>query len=58
MTLEVPMENSLALWSIATQQSIGIEQDFFKCTCKTNFETKNVCVKKKKNVVCSSKCLT
>jgi len=29
MTHEIPMENSLALRSIATQQSTGTEQGFF-----------------------------
>lgn len=52
---EVPMENTLALRTIATQQSTGTGQGFMKCTCKSRCQTKK-CLCVKNNIICSSKC--
>ena len=52
---EVPVDKEVALRTVATYQSSGSGQGFFKCTCHTKCQTlKYRC--KKNNVLCNSKC--
>uniref|UniRef100_A0A6P7GY04 Uncharacterized protein LOC114347864 n=1 Tax=Diabrotica virgifera virgifera TaxID=50390 RepID=A0A6P7GY04_DIAVI len=52
---EVPMDKEVALRTVATAQSSGSGQGFFRCSCKTKCMSKK-CFCKKKNVKCNSKC--
>lgn len=56
MIHEVPVENTLALRTKATQQSTGPGQGFVKCkcTCESNFQNK-ICLSVKSSILCSSK---
>ena len=51
---EVP-DKEYAIRTIATSQSLGTGQGFFKCSCKQNCQT-NRCKCFKNNVLCNSKC--
>ncbi|XP_050499952.1 KRAB-A domain-containing protein 2-like [Diabrotica virgifera virgifera] len=52
---EIPMEKTLTLRTVATTQSTGSGQGFFKCSCNKKCQTKK-CYCIKNNVLCNSKC--
>uniref|UniRef100_A0ABD2VUG2 Integrase catalytic domain-containing protein n=1 Tax=Trichogramma kaykai TaxID=54128 RepID=A0ABD2VUG2_9HYME len=52
---DVPTSEILSVRTIATKQSTSGGQGFFKCTCKTKCTTR-ICICKKNNVLCNSKC--
>lgn len=52
---EVPLNKSFSLRTIATAQSTGSGQGFFKCACRSKCESRK-CACKKNNVLCNSRC--
>ncbi|CAH1375908.1 unnamed protein product, partial [Tenebrio molitor] len=52
---EVSMDKRITVKTVATLQSLGSGQEFFKCSCNIKCKSKK-CMCKKKDVLCNSKC--